>query len=93
MDRGGAVVLVPELRVAAEEGLFPEAVHRLRLGPALLRHHGVKRLVHVDSKLDRTGADIKLPAGSRVRTTLSLIAHYSYLSGVEFNPVLCLVKT
>ena len=47
-----------------QEGCLAEALGRLGMAPAFLHHHDVKRLVDIDSELDRAGADIKLPAGS-----------------------------
>jgi hypothetical protein len=41
-----------------------EALWRLGITSALLHHHHVKILVHINPKLDRSSAAIKLAAGS-----------------------------
>ena len=53
-----------QLRRPDQESLFAETLRRLGIAPAFLHHHNVKRLVHIDSQLDRGTAVIKLPAGS-----------------------------
>ena len=56
-------VLAPQLGCPVEEGFFAETLRRLGVGSACLHHHHVKRLMHIDSKLDRAWARIKLRAG------------------------------
>jgi hypothetical protein len=46
-----------------QERLFPETLRRLGIAPALLHHHHIKFLVHINPKLDRSSAAIKLTAG------------------------------
>src|ERR1700686_4742697 len=49
-----------------QERFFLETLRRLGIAPAHLFDHHVKILVHINSKLDRSGAAIKLAAGSLV---------------------------
>jgi hypothetical protein len=46
-----------------QERFLPKTLRRLGIGAALLHHHHVKILVHINSKLDRSSAAIKLAAG------------------------------
>jgi hypothetical protein len=41
-----------------------ESLRRLGIAPVFLHHHHVKILVHINPKLDRSNAAIKLAAGS-----------------------------
>jgi len=46
-----------------QERFFCQTLRRLGIAPAYLLDHHVKILVHVNPKLDRTSAAIKLAAG------------------------------
>jgi len=60
----GLGMLRPQPLGPEQEGLFGEALRRLRVASAFLHHHDVKALVDIDSQLDRARAAIKLAAGS-----------------------------
>jgi hypothetical protein len=47
-----------------QERFLPKTLRRLGVAPAHLLDHHVKILVHINSKLDRASAAIKLAAGS-----------------------------
>src|SRR6266513_2413201 len=49
-----------------QKRLLLETLRRLGIAPAFLLHHHVKILVHINPKLDRASAAIKLAAGSLV---------------------------
>jgi len=49
-----------------QEGLLIKTLRRFGISAALLHHHHVKILVHINPKLDATTAAIKLAAGSLV---------------------------
>ena len=59
-----AGMLLPQPGRPDQESRFREALRRLGIAPAFLHHHDVKRLVDIDSQLDRAGAATKLAAGS-----------------------------
>jgi hypothetical protein len=46
-----------------QERLLPKALRRLGIGPAHLLDHHIKILMHINPKLDRASAAIKLAAG------------------------------
>jgi hypothetical protein len=52
-----------ELGRPGQKRFLLEPLRRLRIGPSLLANHHVKLLVHINSKLDRSAAGIKLSAG------------------------------
>jgi hypothetical protein len=43
-----------------------KTLRRLRVGEVFLHHHNVKILMHINPKLDRASAALKLAAGSLV---------------------------
>jgi hypothetical protein len=53
-----------ELGRKMQERLLLESLRRLGIGPAHLHHHHLKILMHINPKLDRASAAIKLAAGS-----------------------------
>jgi hypothetical protein len=55
--------LLFEPRHPTQERFFGETLPWLGIGASFLASHHVKRLVHIDSELDRSGAAIKLTAG------------------------------
>jgi hypothetical protein len=57
----GATLL--ELGRPMQEGLLVESLRRLGIGSAHLLDHHIKILVHINPKLDRSSAPIKLEAG------------------------------
>jgi hypothetical protein len=59
--RFGSTLL--ELYRPVQEGLLLESLRRLGIRTALLPHHHVKLLMHINPKLDRASAAIKLAAG------------------------------
>ena len=58
----GATLL--QLRRPVQEGLLVESLRRLGIGPAHLLDHHIKIPMHINPKLDRASAAIKLAAGS-----------------------------
>ncbi len=73
----------PQLPRPGEERRWAHPLRRFGVAPAFLHHHDVKRLVHIDSELDRARADINLPAGfSSEDNSFDSLSHYSYLPGV-----------
>jgi hypothetical protein len=46
-----------------QKRLLPKTLRRLGVAPAHLLDHHVRILVHINSKLDRSSAAIKLAAG------------------------------
>src|SRR5437762_1996327 len=70
--------LLLQSRRPVQKRLLPETLWRLGIASAFLHHHNIKLLVHINPKLDRSSAAIKLAAGFlRVRTTLCYYRHYS----------------
>jgi hypothetical protein len=62
----GAAALLLEPARPVQKRCFWETLRRFGITPAHLLHHHVKILVHINSKLDRSRAAIKLAAGSLV---------------------------
>ena len=62
----GARAFLLELGRPMQEGLLVESLRRLGIGPAHLLGHHIKILMHINPKLDRSSAAIKLAAGSLV---------------------------
>jgi hypothetical protein len=57
----GATLL--QLRRPMQKGLLVESLRRLGIGPAHLLEHHIKVRMHINPKLDRSSAPIKLEAG------------------------------
>jgi hypothetical protein len=53
----------PEFGCPMQKRFFVETLRRFGITPALLHHHHIKFLMHVNSHLDRAFAAIKLAAG------------------------------
>jgi hypothetical protein len=50
----------------SQERFFAKTLRRLGISAALLHHHHIKILVHINPEVDRASAAIKLAAGSLV---------------------------
>jgi hypothetical protein len=59
-----AVALLFEPGRPVQERFFGKTLRRLGIAPIFLHHHHVKILMHINPKLDRASATIKLAAGS-----------------------------
>jgi len=59
----GARALLLEPGCPIQERLLPKALRRLGIGSAHLLDHHIKILMHINPKLDRSSAPIKLEAG------------------------------
>jgi len=56
----------PDFARPMHKRFFGESLRRFGIASALLHHHHVKISVHINPKLDRSRAAIKLAAGSLV---------------------------